>query len=89
MSLKVFTCFIILFSFLNCNSEKEDLTKDKLSNACIIYGFYCTFMYDDNRLGGTKNSEKYRNCMDGRDGEVQIPPFYACALYNEYTKLKK
>jgi hypothetical protein len=46
-------------------------------------------MYDDTRLGGSKNTEKYRNCMDGKDGEVQIPPFSSCTLYNEYVKLKE
>ena len=89
MLLKVLIYFYILLSFSFCNSEKEDPSKDKLLNACLIYGSYCTFMYDDIRLGGSKNTEKYRNCMDGKDGEVQIPPFSSCALYNEYVKLKE
>ena len=85
MNLSVITLLIIL-NFPNCSSEKNNINKDKVFNACIIYGSYCYIMY-----GSVSKREQYNQCMDGRDGDIQILPAFlpSCGLYSEYIKIKK
>jgi hypothetical protein len=76
---------VLIVQLCACATEKEDLTKDKILNACVLYGSFCQILYG----GSVESRDAYNNCIAGRDGVGQIPPLLpGCGLYSEYKKNK-